>query len=305
MPWHIETGHPHCGGYAVVKDATGELEGCHATRADARRQLAALNIAEAGDRSLQRAEGYTPTESMREEAQRGLTWRAEYGRGGTLVGVARARDIINGRQLSLSTVRRMSSYFARHEVDKQGSGYQPGEEGYPSAGRIAWALWGGDPGRTWAQDILASVEVRQQLEDDTTENNDEHGLVVDIDGTLVTYDGTPRPAVVEFVREYEGPIFVVSGRPIADRVETRKQIDSLGIDYEAIFLKTQSSTLEHKRQTVDRLMRLHGIDAAIDNDAAVREIYSELGVEHVIDPNDLKNMARLEHARRLVAYLLH
>lgn len=92
----------------------------------------------------------TPTEAMAEEAQRGLDWRAEYGRGGTAVGVARARDLINRRTLTPQTVRRMVSYFARHEVDKQGQGFSPGEDGYPSAGRIAWALWGGDPGQSWA-----------------------------------------------------------------------------------------------------------------------------------------------------------
>ena len=77
---------------------------------------------------------------------RGLDWRKEHGRGGTEVGVARARDIINGRELSPSTVRRMYSFFSRHEVDKKGKGFDKGEEGYPSAGRIAWALWGGDAG---------------------------------------------------------------------------------------------------------------------------------------------------------------
>jgi len=92
----------------------------------------------------------TPTEAMAEEAQRGLDWRAEYGRGGTAVGVARARDLVNRRTLTPSTIRRMVSYFARHEVDKQGEGFSPGEDGYPSAGRIAWALWGGDPGQSWA-----------------------------------------------------------------------------------------------------------------------------------------------------------
>lgn len=59
-----------------------------------------------------------PNKAMREEAQRGLDWRKEYGRGGTEVGVARARDIVNNRDLSMDTVRRMNSYFARHEVDK-------------------------------------------------------------------------------------------------------------------------------------------------------------------------------------------
>lgn len=84
------------------------------------------------------------------EARRGLAWRKEFNRGGTQIGVARARDIINQRDLPIVTIRRMKSYFARHEVDKQGQGFSPGEDGYPSAGRIAWALWGGDAGKSWA-----------------------------------------------------------------------------------------------------------------------------------------------------------
>ena len=99
-----------------------------------------------------------PNQAMREEAQRGLDWRAEHGRGGTEVGVARARDIVNNRNLSIETVQRMASYFARHEVDKEAEGFSPGEDGYPSAGRIAWALWGGDPGQAWARRILGSEE---------------------------------------------------------------------------------------------------------------------------------------------------
>jgi SPP1 gp7 family putative phage head morphogenesis protein len=105
-----------------------------------------------------KADSYEPTDSMAEEAQRGLDWREEFGRGGTEIGVARARDISNKRGLSLDTVYRMASYFARHEVDKQGQGWSPDQDGYPSAGRIAWALWGGDPGRTWAEKIVKQVE---------------------------------------------------------------------------------------------------------------------------------------------------
>jgi hypothetical protein len=93
----------------------------------------------------------TPTDAMAAEAKRGLEWREKFNRGGTAVGVARARDISNKANLSPDTVRRMVSYFARHEVDKQGTGFSPGEDGYPSAGRIAWALWGGDAGASWAR----------------------------------------------------------------------------------------------------------------------------------------------------------
>lgn len=102
---------------------------------------------------------------MAAEAARGLAWREEYNRGGTAVGVARARDISNRTNLSEETVRRMVSYFARHEVDKQGEGFSPGEDGYPSAGRIAWALWGGDPGKSWAE------EKARQLDNERKDNS--------------------------------------------------------------------------------------------------------------------------------------
>lgn len=103
-------------------------------------------------------ESFSPTKEMAAEAELGLKWREEYGRGGTEVGVARARDISNMRNLSLDTVTRMNSYFLRHEVDKEATGWNDGEDGFPSAGRIAWQLWGGDPGKEWAARILERTE---------------------------------------------------------------------------------------------------------------------------------------------------
>lgn len=98
-------------------------------------------------------ESFEPTKEMAAEAELGLKWRDEYGRGGTEVGVARARDISNMRNLSFDTVQRMDSYFSRHEVDKEATGWNQGEEGFPTAGRIAWQLWGGDAGKDWANAI--------------------------------------------------------------------------------------------------------------------------------------------------------
>lgn len=106
-----------------------------------------------------------PNESMKEEAQRGLDWRKEFGRGGTEVGIARARDIVNGANLSDDTIGRMVSYFARHEVDKEAEGFRVGEKGYPSNGRIAWALWGGDAGKTWSENEYAKIQNDRALED--------------------------------------------------------------------------------------------------------------------------------------------
>ncbi len=91
-----------------------------------------------------------PTEAMAMEAKKGLKWREEFNRGATLVGVARANQLINRERLTPRTIGRMVSYFARHEVDKQAEGFRQGEKGFPSAGRIAWACWGGDVGKSWA-----------------------------------------------------------------------------------------------------------------------------------------------------------
>jgi hypothetical protein len=105
---------------------------------------------------------FQPSKAAQDEAERGLEWRREFGRGGTEVGVARARDIAGGKNLSPDTVNRMLSYFARHEVDKQGEGWSPDEDGYPSAGRIAWALWGGDAGWSWARGVKRQMDARDE-----------------------------------------------------------------------------------------------------------------------------------------------
>jgi HK97 family phage major capsid protein/HK97 family phage prohead protease len=106
-----------------------------------------------------------PTEAMVTEAERGLEWRREFGRGGTEVGVARARDIVNRKELSIDTMKRMFSFFSRHEVDKEAEGFRPGEEGYPSAGRIAWALWGGNAGFAVAKRVMRQVDAADEEDD--------------------------------------------------------------------------------------------------------------------------------------------
>ena len=108
------------------------------------------------------SESYVPTDSMASNARRGLALRDEYNRGGTAVGIARARDIANKKNLSESTVLRMHSFFSRHEVDKKGKGWKQGEEGYPSNGLIAWLLWGGDSGKSWAESKRNAIMRRRE-----------------------------------------------------------------------------------------------------------------------------------------------
>jgi hypothetical protein len=134
----------------------------------------------------------TPTEGMVEEAIKGLEWRKEFGRGGTSVGVARAVSIKNKERLSVSTVKRMHSFFSRHEVDKQAEGFSSGEEGYPSAGRIAWALWGGDAGQSWAR------KKRDQIVREETKDEDLYSYSDDV---FIPYDEEKAPPITGKVRE--------------------------------------------------------------------------------------------------------
>lgn len=88
-------------------------------------------------------------------ANRGLALREEYGRGGTIVGATRANQLAKREVLSIDTIKRMVAYFERHEVDLAAPAAKRGHPEYPSAGRIAWDLWGGDAGRAYAKRQLA------------------------------------------------------------------------------------------------------------------------------------------------------
>jgi len=97
---------------------------------------------------------YTIPDSVVAEAKRGLEWRKEEDRGGTSVGLNTARTLARGGQIGIRKIRHIAKYFPRHEVDKKGKGYKPGVKEYPSNGRIAWALWGGDAAKSWATAIV-------------------------------------------------------------------------------------------------------------------------------------------------------
>ena len=102
------------------------------------------------------AETYKPTEAMANAAKRAIKWKEEgKAKGaGTSVGWTRAGQLSRRENLSLDTVKRMYSYFSRHEVDKKGKGFNSGEEGFPSNGRIMWEAWGGDAGFSWSRAIV-------------------------------------------------------------------------------------------------------------------------------------------------------
>ena len=99
-------------------------------------------------------EGYKPTSGMQSAARRAIKLK-EQGKAkgaGTAVGWTRAGQLARGETLSLSTVKRMYSYFSRHEVDKKGKDWDNSES--PSNGKIMWLAWGGDAGFSWSRKIV-------------------------------------------------------------------------------------------------------------------------------------------------------
>ena len=142
----------------------------------------------------------TPNSGMKSEARKGLDWRSEFGRGGTEVGIARARDIVNAKDLSDSTVKRMYSFFSRHEVDKKAQGFRPGEKGYPSNGRIAWALWGGDAGFSWSKKLVNQMKKDERwsefIDKDVTIEPEQE--VIQMERHVVGVEETEDSFIVEF-----------------------------------------------------------------------------------------------------------
>ena len=109
---------------------------------------------------------FTPTQAMIDNAKQGLEWREEFEKGGTDVGVATANAIID-KKITADRTKRIFSYLSRHEVDKDAEGFNDGEDGFPSAGRIAWELWGGDEAFTWSADKVKEIK---EMEENKLEN---------------------------------------------------------------------------------------------------------------------------------------
>jgi hypothetical protein len=104
--------------------------------------------------TVSKAEGYSPPAGARSAARRAIKFK-EDGKAkgaGTAVGWTRAGQLARGETISLSTVKRMFSYFSRHEVDKKGKDW--GNTANPSNGYIMWLAWGGDAGFSWSRGIV-------------------------------------------------------------------------------------------------------------------------------------------------------
>jgi len=147
-----------------------------------------------------------PTEAMRSAAKQYRKWKKEGRAGGTDDAARRATQILSGNELSPDTVITMNAWFARHLSDKSGKGFNSGEEGYPSRGRVAWSAWGSDSGMTWAKsksNAIKKARERSMTEETKTveERAEPDGLKV---GDFVSWNssgGRARGKIDRIVRD--------------------------------------------------------------------------------------------------------
>ncbi len=159
---------------------------------------------------------YTIPKGVQEEAKKALEWRKEHRRGGTPVGLNTARILANGGQIGLRKVRHVAKYFPRHEVDKKAKGWDPGEDNFPSNGRIAWALWGGDAAWRWSQAIVERERKKGTIAG---------GFIVSSDDESYEYETATRyDADVDAFSNDE-----IDGEPVREFV-ARVRMDESGID---------------------------------------------------------------------------
>lgn len=153
MPYYMEESE---GEFCVFKEGEAIPLECYDDRGSAEDYLTALNIATADEEVKAESDTHIPPEAVARNAQMALDVRAEKPpseQGMTLVGLARANQLAKRDPVSVATLRRMLSYFERHEVDKQGATWDEQGKGWQ-----AWMGWGGDEGWDWAKEIIAEED---------------------------------------------------------------------------------------------------------------------------------------------------
>jgi hypothetical protein len=214
---------------------------------------------------------YTIPDGVKSEAKKALEWRKEEKRGGTPVGLNTARTLAKGGQIGIEKLRHIAKYFPRHEVDKKGKGWEPGEDNFPSNGRIAWALWGGDAAWRWARAIVErenkkAVTAGGYALPSYLENSDayktEHSYTPDVNAFKDAYE----------LDEHSGPEFLA-----------RVRLDGSGLD-RLYKVETDGSVYVWDDMGWDNLGHVNGdiwsYDQGLDDD------YDDCPKDHVlIDPN--------------------
>ena len=144
---------------------------------------------------------------------------------------------------------------------------------------------------------MVAVSIAEGMEPGGERNLDgAPAIIVDIDGTLISFEGEPIRNVVDFVDEYEGTVLIVTARVEEDRAATIAELEAADVDWDELYMKpmADADSLEFKSEMVKDLLDVWNLELAIENDADVRAEYARLGITTLepgqVDPVELPEM---------------
>jgi hypothetical protein len=288
MPYSVTDSADGCQGWAVIKDATGEVIGCHQTKTQAEKQLTAVNIAEYGTDDRAAADLDAP-EFMRANARRGLELYAQglAGDGLQPETVRDARAMADG-SVSAAKWRKISAWIARHLVDLDAV-----DDDEITPGVVAHYLWGS--GRT-----RQAAERTKEYADRVIARLDQNRAakmpiaVTDIDGTLVTASQQPYEPVIEALDELDVAVVVLTGRGEIQRAKTERLLEEIDVYYNALIL---AGSPEGKVDAMADLVKAYDVIAVFENNPETVDAYRKLGVP-VTAVSQRANMEKAQEIRQ-------
>jgi HK97 family phage portal protein len=138
-----------------------------------------------------------------------------------------------------------------------------------------------------AQTEVVTASRSQRIERKNLE--DEQGIIVDIDDTLVTSSGNPRQSTIDYVNALwdSHRIIIVTGRSADQEDETIAALEEFGVKVdEWHFNDTTAPAIDFKRYKAGLLLEERPIVLAIDNDDDTRDMYEDLGINSEEPPTE-------------------
>lgn len=203
--------------------------------------------------------------SASNNAKKALEWRDKYPdeiQGGTAIGWTRANQLANRRPISEETIARMAS-FARHRQNAEVSADRK-DKPWTDAGYVAYLIWGGETGVSWATDKLERIRRQNMAKED---------LNMDVFGypTRFFYMCPGAIATFEHIKQMNPPEDVIG------------MARSAAVQADRVF-QIEEEVMEAETATMEQLSE--AVVLVDDYKSIFEEIDQILGMEHDISYMD-------------------
>jgi uncharacterized protein len=161
-----------------------------------------------------------------------------------------------------------------------------------------------------AIDQMVALSIAEEIEPGGERNADgPNAIIVDIDGTLVTFRGQPIDNVIRFVNEYAGDVIIITARLEENRDETIEELSAIGANWDRLIMKPDADTdsVDFKGSAARDLAASHNVELAIEDDENVRAEYARIGITVLtpqsVDPEELPEMLERQVDLTLPKYI--